>query len=291
MISGECHVEGIPAPGSSSPGDRRLALDGLRLRLDLRIVPGASGGDAAAAAVWRIESDRLATLSLCAPSTVRRIAMAAGVAALALALGVWFLASPVTPTDARWASEHAPTAGASSPAGEAASASEAATRPGAGSALVSAPPPGDSAGPAPAGGSSDGSGTASTPASTAAPTRSALPASPAPEPPSIRADSQRSPPVDTTAPDSAPGAVAPRITVLPADTAPTTPASPAPADLRPSAPAAEPATVPSRQAASQRAARAPSGASPSAVASGVSRRAAPAVPNYDDMLDLFGDTK
>jgi hypothetical protein len=289
MISGECHVEGIPAPGSSSPGDRRLALDGLRLRLDLRIVPGAGGGDAAAAAVWRIESDRVATLPLCAPSTVRRIAMAAGVAVLALALGVWFLASPVTPTDARWASEREPTAGASTPAGEAASAPEAAVRPGVGSASVPAPPPGDAAGPASAGGSSgDGSGPASTPSSTAAPTRTALP-SPAPESPSISAGSERPPSVDTTAPDAAPGAVAPRITVLRADAAAATPASPAPSDVRPSAPTAGPSTVPSRQA--QPAARAPSGASPSAVASGVSRRAAPAVPNYDDMLDLFGDTK
>jgi hypothetical protein len=290
MISGECHVEGIPASGSSSPGDRRLALDGLRLRLDLRIVPGAAGGDAAAAAIWRIESDRLATLPLCAPSTVRRIAMAAGVAALAVALGVWFLASPVTPTDARWASEREPPAGAATPAGEAASAPEAAVRPGAGSASV--PPPGDAAGPASTGGSSGGgNGPASTPASTAAPTRTALPASPAPESPSISAGSEGPPSVDTTASDGAPGAVAPRITVLRADTAPAAPASSAPADVRPSAPAAGPSALPSRQAVSQPAARAPSGASPSAVGSGVSRRAPPAVPKYDDMLDLFGDTK
>jgi hypothetical protein len=56
MIGGDCRVETIPFGGSTkAPGGRRLAIDGLRLRLDLRIVPNAAaGGDAAAEAVWRI---------------------------------------------------------------------------------------------------------------------------------------------------------------------------------------------------------------------------------------------
>jgi hypothetical protein len=98
VITGECRVEGLPPRDPSARSDHRLALEGLRLQLDLRIVPGPAGGEAAAAAVWRIESDRVKTLSLDAPSALQRAAVAAGVAVLVAALGVWFLTSPRTDT-------------------------------------------------------------------------------------------------------------------------------------------------------------------------------------------------
>ena len=83
MITGECRVE----PLGLTPG-RQLTLDGLRLRLDLRIVPGEGG--AAAAAVWRVEEAHVATLRLGVPAVYRRAAVLAGVGALALAVLVWF---------------------------------------------------------------------------------------------------------------------------------------------------------------------------------------------------------
>ena len=83
MISGECRVESL------SPSDSKVLIDGLRLRLDLRIVPGEAGADAAAAAVWRIENPAVTTLRLGVPVAYRRAAIASGIGALALAMGVW----------------------------------------------------------------------------------------------------------------------------------------------------------------------------------------------------------
>src|SRR5688572_20656502 len=46
MISGECRVDAIP-PADGMLAGHRLSIDGLRLRLDLRIVPAADGADGA----------------------------------------------------------------------------------------------------------------------------------------------------------------------------------------------------------------------------------------------------
>jgi hypothetical protein len=93
VISGECSVETLP------PSDHRVLLQGLRVRLDLRIVPrggkDAGGGDAGAAGVWRIEDARIATLPLGVPLAYRRVALISGIAVLALSIGVW-LARPST---------------------------------------------------------------------------------------------------------------------------------------------------------------------------------------------------
>lgn len=88
MISGECRVE--PIPFTPSPGgDSKLSIEGLRLRLDLRILPGAPGSDAVAAAVWRVESANVAWLPFGGLRGWRRVALAAGVVGLGLALVVW----------------------------------------------------------------------------------------------------------------------------------------------------------------------------------------------------------
>lgn len=100
MISGECSVETLPfGDVPNSPGGRKLAIDGLRLRLDLRIVPSAAGsGDAAAAAaIWRIENARLATLPLGIP--YRALAVMSGLGAMLLALGMWFVSGPTATRD------------------------------------------------------------------------------------------------------------------------------------------------------------------------------------------------
>lgn len=84
MISGECRVE----PVGLSTG-HQLALEGLRLRLDLRIVPGTAE-DGSAAAIWRVEDGRIRTLRLGVPEVYRRAAMLAGGGVLVLALVIWF---------------------------------------------------------------------------------------------------------------------------------------------------------------------------------------------------------
>ena len=94
MISGECRVE----PVGLSTG-HQLALDGLRLRLDLRIVPGTAE-DGSAAAIWRVEDGRIRTLRLGVPEVYRRAAMLTGVGVLVLALAVWFAGSRA-PSDER----------------------------------------------------------------------------------------------------------------------------------------------------------------------------------------------
>jgi hypothetical protein len=281
VISGECHVEGIPGPGSASPGDRRLILDGLRLRLDLRIVPGAPGSDAAAAAIWRIESDGLSTLPLCAPSTYRRLAVGAGIAALALAVGMWFLGSPVTPTDARWASEPSEqTAGAVRPGIAAPGSAEAAPS---APASASRPVPADASVP----GSADGNEPAAVRSPTAAPALTPAPsfAEPsAPERQAVTAPFGRPQTANTPEPESARGAVTPRITVLPPDAASI---HPVPVDERRAATAGGPSAVPPRLEGTRRVAPV-RGTRPPAAAS---RLDGPTALTSDAMLDLFSDTK
>src|SRR5689334_20051110 len=87
MISGECRVE----PVGLATG-RQLALEGLRLRLDLRIVPD-SAQDGSAAAIWRIEDGRVRTLRLGVPEVYRRAAMIAGLGVLCVSLAIWFAGS------------------------------------------------------------------------------------------------------------------------------------------------------------------------------------------------------
>jgi hypothetical protein len=90
MISGECRVE----PVGLATG-RQLALEGLRLRLDLRIVPG-SAENGSAAAVWRIEDRRVRTLRLRVPAVYRRAAMITGLGVLCISLVIWFAGSRST---------------------------------------------------------------------------------------------------------------------------------------------------------------------------------------------------
>ena len=92
MISGECRVE----PIGLSTG-HQLALEGLRLRLDLRIVPGTAE-DGSAAAIWRVEDGRVRTLPLGVPAVYRRAAVLSGLGVLAVAIGIW-LAGSRAPSD------------------------------------------------------------------------------------------------------------------------------------------------------------------------------------------------
>jgi hypothetical protein len=94
VITGECSVEGLTG------ADHQVLLEGLRLRLDLRIMPRAKGKDAVgagagAAAVWRIEDARIATLPLGVPLVYQRAALISGLSVLALSIAFW-LARPST---------------------------------------------------------------------------------------------------------------------------------------------------------------------------------------------------
>jgi len=94
MISGECRVDAIP-PADGVLAGHRLSIDGLRLRLDLRIVPAADG--AGGAAVLRVEQASVTTLPLfgvSVPAVYRRVAVLSSLAMLALAVVVWFAGTP-----------------------------------------------------------------------------------------------------------------------------------------------------------------------------------------------------
>jgi hypothetical protein len=96
VITGECRVDAIPPTDGQFAG-HRLSIDGLRLRLDLRIVPQAVGADGCAAAVLRVENANVTTLpllGLSVPLVYRRAAVLSSLAALAFALFVWFAGSP-----------------------------------------------------------------------------------------------------------------------------------------------------------------------------------------------------
>jgi hypothetical protein len=76
----------------------RLSIDGLRLRLDLRIVPGSLGADGSGAAVLRVENANVTTLPLFGvhiPAVYRRAAVLSSLVVLGLALVVWFSSTPV----------------------------------------------------------------------------------------------------------------------------------------------------------------------------------------------------
>lgn len=94
MISGECRVDAIP-PADGVLAGHRLSIDGLRLRLDLRIVPAADG--AGGAAVLRVEQASVTTLPLfgvSVPAVYRRAAVLSSLAMLTLAVVVWFAGTP-----------------------------------------------------------------------------------------------------------------------------------------------------------------------------------------------------
>jgi hypothetical protein len=73
MLSGECRIDAIPIHGQA------VLIDGLRLRLDLRLAPSAKATDS-----------KQRTGSLLLPRRVQRLAAMAGLAALLSALALWF---------------------------------------------------------------------------------------------------------------------------------------------------------------------------------------------------------
>ena len=73
MLSGECRIDAIPIHGQA------VLIDGLRLRLDLRLAPSAKAADS-----------KQRTGSLLLPRRVQRLAALAGLAALLSALALWF---------------------------------------------------------------------------------------------------------------------------------------------------------------------------------------------------------
>ena len=289
MISGECRVEPIPfgnAPDAA--GGRKLAIDGLRLRLDLRIVPDGSGGDAVGAAVWRIENARLATLPLGLAAPYRWVAVAAGLGAVLLALGVWFAGAPSAPP-----SSVEPSAPAipvrSAPSRTAISAQpklEASGSATPGAAAAAVPPLAPGAAAAGVGGASP----VAAPAASHASPPAASPVGVAPLGVAPAGDS----------PAAAPS-VAPRIAVVPAVAASTpAPAAPGAAPERANGtaqgqlPRRTPANAKGRDVGSPVAVAV---GAPAANSSGAQRPAAPQAPAprtegpRGDMLDLFGDPK
>lgn len=73
MLSGECRIDAIPIHGQA------VLIDGLRLRLDLRLAPSAKATDS-----------KQRTGPLLLPRRVQRLAAMAGLAALLSALALWF---------------------------------------------------------------------------------------------------------------------------------------------------------------------------------------------------------
>jgi hypothetical protein len=235
--------------------------------------------DAAAAAIWRIENARLATLPLGVLASYRTLAVAAGLGAMLLAIGVWFVG----------AGEPTMKGGASEPSAARTTAS-----------------PGSSASPRVVSAVSGApvSGGASSPGVRAV---SALSGSSAPEVQSHAAPA--APPTIVAAPVSAAPSVAPRIAPTTGNGAAPLPPAAATTDATSSeravpTPRGEPAQPPrpaSSQPANARAATLASatGRPPAAaVAAASSRRPGPAAANgsapdsaSDDMLDLFGDPK
>jgi len=291
MISGECRVE--PIPFSSSPdaaGGRKLAIDGLRLRLDLRIVPDGSGGDAVGAAIWRIENARLATLPLGLAAPYRWVAVAAGLGAMLLALGVWFAGAPSAPPSS--AEPSAPAIpvnpGPSRTAISAQSKLEASGSATPGAAAAAVPPLAPGAAAAGVGGASPA----------AAPAAASHAGPPAASPVGVASVGVAPTGVSAAGAPS----VAPRIAVVPAGGAASTPAPAAPGAAPERAngtaqgqlPRRTPAPAKGRDAGSPVAVAV---GAPAGNASGAPRPAAPEAPAprtespRGDMLDLFGDPK
>jgi hypothetical protein len=84
MLSGECRIDAIPVNGQA------LLIDGLRLRLDLRLAPSARPAKTGSGLEQRTSSALL-------PRRVQRLAALAGLAALLGALALWFAGGTPAP--------------------------------------------------------------------------------------------------------------------------------------------------------------------------------------------------
>lgn len=264
MISGECRVEGIPSSDGPPPSHRKLAIEGIRLKLDLRIVPGTAGDDPTAAAVWRIESENVALLPMLAPAALRRAVAATALALAAVAsigLGLWWVRS----------SERPSSSGATvqpSPAPLVAPPERMRERP--------APPPAaarrseETPRPAPA----DAAGVAPRIAIVPADPGSALTATPPVSAPAAGAPSAAAPSTNALPP-----AAPVRVNPTPA------PAAHAPIESNASAPVVRQSIPPSAPRSAAPA------ASPPASREESTRQGPGVTPTSRDMLDLFSDTK
>src|SRR4051812_40415471 len=83
MLSGECRIDAIPIHGQA------VLLDGLRVRLDLRLAPSAARAKAT--------DPKQRTGLLLLPRRVQRLAAMAGLAALLSALALWFAGGGTLP--------------------------------------------------------------------------------------------------------------------------------------------------------------------------------------------------
>jgi hypothetical protein len=85
-MSAECRVEGLPLSAAD------ISIDGLRLRLDIRIVPRAQGDAASgdSAAMFRVVSAKIAAKSRV--PAYQWAAMMVGLGVLVVALVLWFAA-------------------------------------------------------------------------------------------------------------------------------------------------------------------------------------------------------
>ena len=83
MLSGECRIDAIPVNGQA------VLLEGLRLRLDLRLAPSA--------APTKAGERGQRTHSALLPRRIQRLAALGGLAALLSALGLWFAGAPAPP--------------------------------------------------------------------------------------------------------------------------------------------------------------------------------------------------
>jgi hypothetical protein len=90
-MEGECRIE------ANSPSGRKVVLEGLRVRLDLRIVPGSGSpaADGNTEAVLRVASAKITTVT--EARSYLHGALWAGLGALTLALVVWFASAAPEP--------------------------------------------------------------------------------------------------------------------------------------------------------------------------------------------------
>jgi hypothetical protein len=84
MLSGECRIDAIPVNGQA------VLIDGLRLRLDLRLAPSARPAKTGSGLEQRTSSALL-------PRRAQRLAALAGLAALLGALALWFAGGTPAP--------------------------------------------------------------------------------------------------------------------------------------------------------------------------------------------------
>jgi hypothetical protein len=159
-LCGNCWVEGWP------PGAQPRSLDGLRLRLDLRLEPLDATkteldprAEQASATMTepglgpaRGGTQRIASRAVSIPRSVQALSVAAGLGAVLVALAIWNTAAPLRestnlPVPAASSSPAAPPRGATAPSSEHAGSGGAqasaplAPSPSAGTAALAAAPP------------------------------------------------------------------------------------------------------------------------------------------------------